>query len=140
MRRGFSLIELMIVIIILGLLASLVLPNLMGQASGAKKDLVCVQMKQLSNILDSYQLDNGVLPSTEEGLEALVSNPDPDTYINYRASGYIKEGQLPKDPWKRPYIYINDGSTLDMISLGADGKEGGEGENADITYAQCKQK
>jgi general secretion pathway protein G len=139
MRKGFSLVELMIVIIILGLLASLVLPNLIGQASGAKKDLVCIQMKNIASTLDSFIIDNGSLPTTQQGLDALIENPDEDMFVNYRNGGYFKGGQLPKDAWKRPFIYTNNGTEFDLLSLGADGKEGGEGENADITYAQCKQ-
>lgn len=139
MRRGFTLLELMIVIIILGLLASIVLPNLLGQASKAKTGVVCVQMKQLGTSLKNFKFTLGTYPTTEEGLEALVSNPNPDVYANYPAEGFLDEGQLPVDPWKHPYVYIHEGEKFEILSLGADGKEGGEGESSDITYSGCKQ-
>lgn len=140
MRKGFSLLELMIVIIILGLLASLVLPNLLGQASQAKKGVVCIQMKQLATSLKNFKFTLGSYPSTEEGLQALAKNPDPETYANYPEEGFLDDGRLPKDPWKHDYIYLNDEGEIEMISLGADGKENGKGENADISYSSCKEK
>ena len=140
MRKGFSLIEIMIVIIILGLLASLVLPNLMGQAAEAKKSLVCSQMKNLASSIKNFKFRLGTLPTTEQGIEALAINPDPDTYVNYPEGGFLDEGQIPRDSWKHPYIYLNENGSFELISLGADGKEGGEGESADITYTSCKQK
>ncbi len=138
MRKGFTLLELMVVIIILGLLASLVLPNLMGQAATAKKGTVCTQMNVLANALKNYKLMMGSFPSTEEGLQALVQNPDPDTYTNYPDGSFLDEGRLPKDAWGHPFFYTNDDGMIDIISLGADAKEGGEGENSDLTYQNCK--
>jgi general secretion pathway protein G len=126
----------MIVIIILGLLAGLVLPKLMNQAEGAKRDIVCIQMKSLKDTLKNFKLQNGVYPSTEDGMKALVTNPDPEKYKSYPSGGYL-DGNVPVDPWKNQYIYINDGGNLDMISLGADGKEGGSGDAADIRYSRC---
>jgi len=140
MRKGFSLIEIMIVIIILGLLASLVLPNLMGQAGKAKKDIVCMQMKTLASSLKTFKFTLGTYPTTEQGIEALAVNPDADAYVSYPDGGFLDEGQIPKDSWKHPFIYLNENGSFELISLGADGKEGGEGESADITYTSCKQK
>ncbi|NPA29668.1 MAG: type II secretion system major pseudopilin GspG [Epsilonproteobacteria bacterium] len=137
-RSGFSLLELMIVIVILGLLSALVLPNLLGKAEQAKSKLVCIQMKQIEEALKSFRFDNGDYPTTEEGLAALLRNPDPEKYTNYTAGGYLDGKSVPKDPWKHPYIYIKEDDGINLISLGADGKEGGEGNAADITLKSCK--
>lgn len=137
-RNAFSLMELMIVIIILGLLASLVLPNLMGTAEKAKRDLVCIQMKNVVTTLDQFKMDNGVYPSTEEGLKALITNPSEEDYPSYQSGGYIKANNMPKDSWKNEFIYINNGKEVDLISLGADRKEGGEDDAADIRFSECK--
>ncbi len=137
MKKAFSLMELMIVIIILGLLAALVMPNLVGKSEEAKQKLVCVQMKSIKQALDSFKLDNGTYPDVEEGLDALAQNPNTEKYPNYSSYSYFEEGIVPKDPWKHPYIFIHTDDGIDLISLGADGKEGGSKENADITYAQC---
>ena len=137
MRGAFTLMELMIVIIILGLLATLVMPNLIGKSEQAKQKLVCVQMKGIKNSLDMFKLDNGTYPDAEEGLEALAKNPDPEKYPNYASGGYFEDGNLPKDPWKNRYIYVPADNGINLISLGADRKEGGSDENKDITYAEC---
>jgi len=138
MRKGFTLIEIMIVIIILGLLASLVVPNLIGQSEQAKQKLVCVQMKSLKNALDSFKVQEGTYPSTEEGLEALIKNPNPEKYKNYPQGGFLGSNKLPKDPWGGDYIYINQNNKIEIISLGADKKEGGTGENKDIRLSECQ--
>lgn len=139
MRQGFSLIELMIVIVILGLLAAMVMPSLTGKGEEAKRKLVCVQMKSIYNSsLDMFKIDNSVYPSTSEGLEALVKNPDEEQYPSYSTSGYFKDGKIPKDSWGRKFIYINDEGTIELISLGADKKEGGKDEAADIKMSECK--
>ncbi len=127
----------MIVIVILGLIASLVVPNLIGQSEKAKEKLVCIQMKSLKNALDSFKVDEGVYPSTEEGLKALIKNPDPQKYKNYPKDGFLNSKKLPKDPWGNDYIYVNNEGDIDIISLGADGKEGGKGENKDIRLSEC---
>lgn len=138
MRKAFSLIELMIVIIILGLLASMVMPNLIGKADDAKRDLVCIQMNSVNEALKMFKLDNGVYPSMEEGLEALRVNPDPELYVNYAAGSYIEGTKPPQDSWGTPFVYINKEGVIDLISFGADRKEGGEGEGADIHFSQCR--
>ena len=137
MRKAFSLIELLIVIAILGLLVGIVGPALMKQFSGAKKKLTCTQMSQISDAIDTFKLDNGVIPTTDEGLKALVTNPDSSKYPSY-SGPYFRKGKLPKDAWKRDFQYISSGDTFDIISLGADGKEGGDGDSADIYYSKCQ--
>ena len=138
-RRGaFSLMELMIVIIILGLLASLVLPNLMGKGEEAKRKLVCGQMKGVGETLKMFKLDHGVYPSSEDGLQSLITNPSEEDYPSYAPSAYLEGKNLPKDSWKTPFIYINKGNEFDLISLGSDRKEGGEDAAADIRFSECK--
>ena len=107
-------------------------------AAAAKKGTVCTQMKVLSNVLKNYKFILGNFPSTEEGLQALVKNPDPDRYTNYPDGSFLDEGRLPKDAWSHPFYYTNDAGKFEIISLGADAKEGGEGENSDITYSSCQ--
>ena len=136
-RHAFSLMELMIVIIILGLLAALVMPQLIGQSEKAKRQLVCVAMENIRSSLDNFKLDNGIYPDTEMGLEALIQNPDAERFPNYDANGYFKNPVVPKDPWKHAYIYIMDEGGANLISLGADGREGGSDEAADIAYTDC---
>jgi general secretion pathway protein G len=136
MKKGFSLIEIMIVIIILGLLAGLVLPNLLGQGEQAKRKIVCIQMQSINDALKNFKLQNGMYPDTEEGIKALVSNPDEEKYKSYPNGGFL-DGKEPHDPWKNPYIYTNDEGVIDILSLGADGKEGGSGEAADIAMSSC---
>ena len=104
----------------------------------AKQNLVCVQMKSIKNALDMFKLDNGSYPDQEMGLDALIKNPNPENFPNYATSGYFENGILPKDPWKSPYIYVQTEEGINMISLGADRKEGGTKENKDITYADCR--
>jgi len=135
LRAGFSLIELLIVIVILGALVAVVAPGLMDAADEAKRDTVCLKMNDLGKRLDMFKLDNGTYPETEEGFEALLSNPDPDKYPNYRSKPYLKE--MPKDAWKTPFIYINRGDTFELISFAADRKEGGEDSNRDILFSEC---
>ena len=137
MKKAFTLIELMIVIVILGLLASLIVPNLISQSERAKEKLVCVQMKSLKNALDQFKIEYGHYPTTQEGLEALIKNPNPEKYKNYPKNGFLSEKKLPKDSWGHNFIYVNNNGKIDIISLGADGKEGGSGENADIKLSQC---
>lgn len=135
---GFSLIELMIVIVILGLLASLVVPNIMGKGEEAKQKLVCVQMKNIAETLKMFKLDNGTYPTTEEGLEALTSNPDKTKYPFYSRTGYFEDEKMPKDSWRNDFVYINKDGDFDLVSMGADRKEGGSDEYADIRFSECK--
>ena len=135
LRSGFSLIELLIVIVILGGLVAVVAPGLMDAADKAKRDTVCLKMNDLQKRLDMFKLDNGNYPETEEGFEALVSNPDADKYPNYRATPYLKK--LPKDAWKTPFVYVRKGSEFEIISFAADRKDGGEESNRDILFSDC---
>ena len=138
MRKAFSLIELMIVIIILGLLASMVMPNLIGKADDAKRKLVCIQMNSVHEALKMFKLDNGVYPSMEEGLAALSTNPNPEFYVNYASTGYIEANKIPKDSWGSPFVYLNKEGVIELISFGADRKEEGKGEAADIRFSECQ--
>jgi len=138
-KKAFSLIELMIVIVILGLLAAMVMPSLTGKGEEAKRDLVCVQMKSIYNgALDMFKINNSMYPTTEEGLEALVKNPDEEKYSNYSTNGYFKDGKLPKDSWGNDFIYLNNDGDIELISLGADKKEGGSDGAKDIKLSECK--
>lgn len=138
-RRAFTLIEMMVVIIILGILAAFVIPNITGKGDEAKQKMVCVQMKSIMESLKMFKLDNGSYPSTEEGLDALLANPDEDKYKSFAPNGYFEGGKIPNDPWKTPYIYSNDEGALGLTSLGSDGKEGGEKDAKDIDFANCGQ-
>jgi general secretion pathway protein G len=133
---GFTLIELMVVIVILGILAGLVLPRFMGRTEEAKKTKAKLQIENLEAALKLYKLDIGTYPTTEQGLEALVQKPSSGAVPkNWREGGYLEKTKIPEDPWGRPYVYISPGiknRDFDLKSMGADGEEGGEGENADI--------
>jgi len=135
LRAGFSLIELLIVIVILGGLVAVVAPGLMDSADQAKRDTVCLKMNDLGKRLDMFKLDNGVYPDTEEGFDALLSNPDQDKYPNYRAKPYLKK--LPKDTWNTPFVYVKTADGFELISFASDRKEGGEDENKDILFSEC---
>ena len=135
-QRGFTLVELLVVMVILGLLASLVLPNFFGQAATARKKTALVQMRSLGTALDAYALDTGRYPSSSEGLEALTEQP---SGLDMWDGPYIK-GAIPKDPWGAPYEYAGPGDggggDYEIICLGADGRRGGDEDNADISSNQ----
>lgn len=138
-KRGFTLIEMMVVIIILGILAAFVIPNITGKGDEAKQKMVCIQMKSIMESLKMFKLDNGAYPTTEEGLNALLTNPDEAKYKSFAPNGYFEGGKVPHDPWKTEYIYSNDDGTLGLTSLGSDAKEGGEKDAKDISFATCGQ-
>ncbi|EHL69869.1 type II secretion system major pseudopilin GspG [Cloacibacillus evryensis] len=132
-RRGFTLIEIMVVVVIIGLLSALVGPRLMGQSDEAKRKTTQTQIAQLEQVLGLYYLDNGFYPTTSQGLEALVKEPTmPPEPLNYKKGGYMKK--VPKDAWGREFVYTAPGEhgDVDILSYGADGQEGGSGANADI--------
>ncbi len=132
---GFTLIELMVVILILGLLAGIIAPRLIGRTDEAKQTKAKVQIENLSTALKLYKLDNGSYPTTEQGLQALVQPPETgNTPKNWRQGGYLEKGKVPKDPWGNEFIYLSPGThgDFDIISYGADGVPGGEGKDKDI--------
>ncbi len=134
-NRGFTLIELMVVMAILALLAALVGPKLLGRSDDAKVADAKVQVRNLETALKLYKLDNGNFPSTEQALAALVTKPTVGTIPkNYKAEGYLDSKQVPKDPWGNEYLYLSPGTQgdYDLCSNGADGVKGGEGKAADI--------
>ena len=135
LREGFSLIELLIVIVILGGLVGVVAPGLMDAADKAKRDTVCLKMKDLEKRLDMFKLDNGVYPESDEGFQALITNPDSDRYPSFRPTGYLKK--IPKDSWKTPFTYVKQGSAFELISFGSDRREGGEDSGTDILFSVC---
>ncbi len=129
--RGFTLVELLVVLAILTLLVGLVGPKVLNQLGGAKSKTAAVQISDLEKSLDLYKLDVGRYPTTEEGLNALVVRPGSAAGWN---GPYLRGDAVPLDPWGKPYLYAYPGSKggVEIISLGADGVPGGEGENADI--------
>jgi general secretion pathway protein G len=134
-NRGFTLIEIMVVVMILAALAALVAPKIMGRSDDAKIADAKVQIRNLESALKLYKLDNGIYPSTEQGLAALMTKPTTGQIPkNYKAEGYLESRKLPKDPWSNDFVYLSPGEhgDYDLSSLGADGARGGEGINADI--------
>lgn len=134
-NSGFTLIEIMVVIVILSLLAILVGPKIIGRTDDAKIADAKVQIRNMESALKLYKLDNGVFPSTEQGLQALITKPAAGVIPkNYREGGYLETKTTPKDPWGNDYVYISPGEhgDYDLSSLGADGVKGGDGKNADI--------
>ncbi len=132
-RAGFTLLEIMVVIVILGLLAALVVPKLIGRTEEAKRTQTRIQIKNIEQALQLFKLDNGFYPDTEQGIEALVRAPEIGRIPkSYRKGGYID--RVPKDPWGSEYVYVSPGTQgdYDISSYGADGVPGGEGEDADI--------
>lgn len=133
-RKGFTLVEVLVVVVILGLLATLVVPRVVGRGEEAKRTAAMVQIREIEQALEMYRLDNSLYPTTSQGLEALVTKPsNPPEPRKYREGGYLRK--LPVDPWGSPYVYRapGDHGEFDIFSLGPDGEEGGEGDGKDIT-------
>lgn len=133
--RGFTLIEIMVVIIILGILAVYIGPKIMGRPEEARRTKAKVDIAALETALKLYKLDNGVYPSTEQGLQALVEKPESGNIPNkWRDGGYLDKNKVPKDPWGNEFVYLSPGAhgDFDIISYGSDGVPGGEEQNMDI--------
>jgi general secretion pathway protein G len=132
---GFTLIEILVVVVILGILGAVIVPQILSRPDTVRRQAAQTDIRTLTQALDVYRLDNFQYPSSEQGLESLIERPDgfPEAK-NWNPDGYIKK--LPSDPWGSPYLYERrDTSVYTLLSLGADGQEGGEGLNADITSA-----
>ena len=132
-HQGFTLIEIIVVVVIIGILATFVAPKFLGRTDEARVVKAKNDIQALESALDLYKLDNYAYPTTDQGLQALVEKPGTDPVpANWKDGGYIKK--LQKDPWQREYLYLSPGDhgEIDIYSLGADGIEGGEGPNADI--------
>lgn len=138
-QSGFTLIEIMVVMVILGLLVAVVAPNILGRGEEARIGVAKTQLRNVSNALDLYKLDNFNYPSTDQGLEALVNEPSGSPAAkNWNKDGYLPS--VPVDPWGNEYQYISPGSEgpFDLYSLGPDGREGGSEEGADISIHDLK--
>jgi general secretion pathway protein G len=130
-REGFTLIEIMVVVFILGLLVTLVAPKIIGRSDEARRTKAAADIKAIEQALHLYKLDNGSYPTTEQGLKALVTKPDSGIIpVRWNPDGYLEK--VPFDPWGRSYIYLSNGDKFILKSLGADGEEGGEGKYADV--------
>ncbi|MEZ4485464.1 MAG: type II secretion system major pseudopilin GspG [Syntrophotaleaceae bacterium] len=132
-QRGFTLIEILVVVTILGILAAIVVPRILERPEEARRTKAAVDIKGLEEALGLFKLDNGFYPSTEQGLQALVVKPQTGRIPNrYPENAYLKK--TPVDPWGNPYIYLSPGvhDQYDLISYGADGEPGGDGNDADI--------
>jgi len=135
-KKAFTLLELLVVIAILGMLAAFVVPAVIGKKDEAQRDITCTQMAGVEDTLETFKMDNSVYPDTEEGLKALLSNPDEEKYPQYPHAPYYKE--LPKDSWGMPFVYIKTGDGFKLMSFASDRKEGGEDSAKDIIYPACK--
>jgi general secretion pathway protein G len=134
-NSGFTLMELLIVVVIIGILVAVVAPRIVGRTDDARIAEAKIQIKNFETALKLFKLDNGFYPSTEQGLEALIEQPEVGKIpLKYREGGYLEQRVIPNDPWGTPYLYISPGvyGDFDLICYGADGREGGEGKDADI--------
>ncbi|MEN8211515.1 MAG: type II secretion system major pseudopilin GspG [Thermodesulfobacteriota bacterium] len=134
-EKGFSFLELMVVVVILGILATYIAPRFMGRAEDAKAVKAKVDIAALETSLKLYKLDNSNYPTTEQGILALIEKPSTEPVpMNWKEKGYLAKARIPKDPWGREYLYLSPGihDDYDIISYGADGAPGGDGKNRDI--------
>ncbi len=130
---GFTFIEILVVLVILALIAGIVGTQLLGEAEKAKADASRIQMKSLESALDLYRLHNSTYPTTEQGLEALIRPPEVGRIPKNWQGPYLNSNSVPTDGWDNPFVYSSDGKTVTIISLGADGLEGGTELDADIS-------
>jgi general secretion pathway protein G len=133
--RGFTLIEIMVVITILGILAALIVPRVVGRTDGARIAAARQDIASVMQALKLYRLDNGRYPTTEQGLQALIAKPIAEPVPNnWKQGGYLERSSVPKDPWGHVYQYLNPGlrGEIDVFSFGADGQSGGQNTDADI--------
>jgi len=134
-EKGFSFLELMVVVVILGILATYIAPRFMGRTDDAKAVKAKVDILAIETALKLYKLDNGNYPTTEQGLAALVEKPSTEPVpLNWKEKGYLEKSKVPTDPWGKEYLYLSPGvhDDYDLISYGADGAQGGEGKNKDV--------
>jgi general secretion pathway protein G len=134
-RSGFTLLEIIVVVFILSLLASIVAPRIIGRTDDARVADARLQIRNLETALKLFKMDTGFYPDTQQGMDALLQKPVTGRVPqNYREGGYLEHNKIPLDPWSNPYIYISPGlnGEFDIMSYGADGKEGGTGKDADI--------
>lgn len=131
-QAGFTLIEIMVVVIIIGILAAIVAPNVIGRVDDAQITKARAEISNIGSALKFYRLDNFTYPSTEQGLQALVTKPNDPSLKNWKPGGYLE--RLPDDPWGNPYQYLYPGNNgeVDIYTLGRDGRPGGEGMDSDI--------
>jgi general secretion pathway protein G len=133
--RGFTLIEIMVVITILGILAALIVPRVVGRTDDARITAAKQDIGAIMQALKLYRLDNGRYPTTEQGLRALIERPGTDPQpTNWKQGGYLERSSIPKDPWGKEYQFLNPGlrGEIDVFSFGRDGQSGGEGPDGDI--------
>ena len=133
---GVTFVEVLVVMIILALIAGIVGTQLLGEAEKAKADATKIQIKSLEAALDLYRLHNSTYPSTEQGLQALITRPEVGRVPKTWQGPYLKANSVPTDSWKNPFVYVSEGNIVEIISLGADGVEGGDELNADISNKQ----
>ena len=133
--RGFTLLEIIVVVFILSLLVAIVAPRIIGRTDEARVTGAKIQIRNFETALKLFKLDNGFYPDTQQGLDALIEKPATGRIPQkYKEGGYLEQKKIPLDPWGNPYIYVSPGlqGDFDIISYGNDGKEGGEGKDADI--------
>jgi general secretion pathway protein G len=139
LSRGFTLIEIMVVVVILAILGTLVAPQILGRIDEARVTKAKNDLRLYESALDLYRMDNYRYPTTDQGLDALVRKPADASIKNWRPDGYVK--QIVKDPWNHDYVYVSPGTggqPYDLCTLGADGQPGGEGIDADVCLRDVK--